>query len=117
MIARNNELNEIIEKLKKVPCVNEIALFGSRAKGHPKKDSDYDIMLFCDPKCRIPDQYYEQIKKLPKKFDVKLVDDKKYYGDIMWVWDRAGWEEQGTPISSDILKDMIPLWKKQGRIM
>lgn len=115
-MKRTKELNRVINRLKKVPCINEIALFGSRARRLYTKESDYDLMLFCDEACEIPDEEIDRVFSLPKKFDIKMIDDRKHYGDLMLVLDRQSWKtgEEGTYISSDILEDMKSLWKKKG---
>ena len=113
----NKELTKIVNKLKKLPGVNEIALFGSRSRGQFKPKSDYDIMVFCNPNIEIPKQKYEESFALPEKYDIKFINDRKYYGDLMHVTDRRSWhskwQTQGTPISVAILKDMKPLWRKK----
>jgi len=107
------KLQEVVNEIKKIRAVNEICLFGSRARKTHKPTSDYDIMVFCNPFIPISDKTYQRIFKLPKKFDIKFIDDKRYYGDTMWVYDRYDWTEQGTPISSEILEDMKSLWKRK----
>ena len=113
----DKEVKKLVDYLKKVPAVNEIALFGSRARGHFKPTSDYDIAVFCDPSKEIPKKVYDKIFKFPKELDIKIIDDERYYGDTIWVLDRWSWKhdkfEQGTPISAEILKDLKSLWKRK----
>ena len=46
--AIQNNLNyEFIEKLKNLPFIDEIWLFGSRARGDHKDKSDIDIAVIC----------------------------------------------------------------------
>lgn len=42
---RQQDLNEIIRILQKIPVVEEAIIFGSRAKGNFKKGSDIDIAV------------------------------------------------------------------------
>lgn len=63
------QILEVIEPLKPF----QIALFGSRARGNFKKDSDYDIMVFWKsknfPKSKIEteDEFCEKMYKLSEK--------------------------------------------------
>lgn len=38
---------QFIEKLKKLPFIDEIWLFGSRARGDDRKKSDIDLAIVC----------------------------------------------------------------------
>ena len=42
------QLNEFVIKLNKDFSIKEIILFGSRAKGKQRKDSDIDLMIISD---------------------------------------------------------------------
>lgn len=47
--SMSNDLDyQFIEKLKKLPCVEEIWLFGSRARGDHREKSDIDIAIVCN---------------------------------------------------------------------
>jgi len=113
----DRELQRMVEYLSEVPCVNEISLFGSRAKGNAGPESDYDIMVWTDPGCELPEEYYKKIFSFPKKWDIK-VHENAPCGSLVCVTDRLAWEagEHGpgwTPLSEDILEDMKLLWRKK----
>ena len=115
-------LKQVVAKLKVIPGVRSIELFGSRARGSYKPDSDYDIMVWIEPGVEIANKYFKMAFGLPDIFDIKFADDTKYVGDLMWVTDRMSWSNeydpdegnQGTPISGEIIKDMKVLWKAPG---
>lgn len=114
-MSEEEEFAEVLEIIKSSPCVNEIALFGSRSRGDNRPDSDWDIMVWMDSACEPSEEYYEKVFSTPKKFDIKVHDDVPV-GSMMMVLDRdcffADHECEGTHISSDILNDMKSLWKK-----
>jgi len=125
------DLNPIIELIKQHPAVIEIALFGSRARGTETEKSDYDILVFMNPNVYTSDvydmAYFEDVfVGTHPMYDIKFIDDSPGYGTIMWVYDRGAWREQqeemageegyqGTPISSEIIRDLKSLWKRPRR--
>ncbi len=116
-IKEEKELMQVVNQLKKYPGVNEIVLYGSRTGNNYRPDSDYDILVFVAADVEWPSSYYDEIFKLPNKYDIKLVEDQRSYGDIVWMCDRRSWlngEEQGTPMTVDVIVDEtnIVLWKR-----
>jgi predicted nucleotidyltransferase len=122
-IVTNPQINlkRVVSILKTIPGVRSIELFGSRARGTHKLDSDYDIMVWIEPGVEIPNECFKMAFDLPDIFDIKFADDTRYVGDLMWVTDRMSWNNeydpdegnQGTPISGEIIKDMKVLWRKK----
>ncbi|MCX6291442.1 MAG: nucleotidyltransferase domain-containing protein [Bacteroidetes bacterium] len=71
---RKKDIELIVEAIEKIPCIEEVLLFGSRAKGSFKKGSDIDLAL---KGVEVDDQVASRIKgiledeiHLPYQFDV-----------------------------------------------
>lgn len=48
MGERSNDLNRLIEKVVEVASPEKIVLFGSRAQGRSRKDSDVDLLVVAE---------------------------------------------------------------------
>ncbi|RKY97892.1 MAG: nucleotidyltransferase domain-containing protein [Candidatus Hydrothermota bacterium] len=57
-------IKEIVERLKKVPEVKKIIVFGSRARGDYSEESDIDLLVIGDFKGRIIDRQVRLDQKL-----------------------------------------------------
>jgi predicted nucleotidyltransferase len=70
-------LSKIVELFQKHPCINEVILYGSRAKGNYRPGSDIDLCLVGES---IEDTVLTQIDNeldellLPYQFDVSVRD-------------------------------------------
>ena len=93
------ELNLLIEKLKDLICVEEVYLFGSRARGDNQERSDIDIAIVC-PKATAAEWNYilELIENIPTliKIDCVRFDNLK----------------ETNPLQQAIVRDKIILYKR-----
>jgi len=97
---------EILKKIKQVvkneePAA-EIILFGSRARGEERADSDWDILIL------IP---YKSDLKVEQKFRHKLFDVELEYGQAIstFVHAKSDWESKYriTPLYQNIKKEGV----------
>lgn len=82
-MAKNIKNYKFIDKLKELPFVDEVWLFGSRARGDNQDRSDIDIAIIC-PKAT--DKDWLQIRQIIDEADTLLKIDcirfnKKYISD------------------------------------
>lgn len=69
----NNNLDyQFIAKLKKLPYIQEIWLFGSRARGDYREKSDIDIAIVCN---NSTDKEWDQIMDIIEDSDTLLKVD------------------------------------------
>lgn len=76
----NNDLNEVILKLKSFKLVHSIILFGSKARGTEKEKSDIDICIIPKPDITIP--LKERISlnnSVPENIDISFIDELPVY--------------------------------------
>ena len=89
----NEKLNEIksiiIEELEKENIkVHKIILFGSRARGDFKEDSDWDFYVIIDKnldfhkKWKIIKQIQKKILEIDEICDIIITSEKKFFEDI-----------------------------------
>ena len=45
--ALNHKIQDVCREISKVPCVERVILFGSRARGDAKERSDVDLAIEC----------------------------------------------------------------------
>ena len=91
----NSELARICAILETVPTVDKAVLFGSRAMGHARANSDVDLMLYGD-KLKLDEimQIYRLLDDttLPYHFDLirydvkntELYEHVKQYGEVIY---------------------------------
>lgn len=104
MIQKQEILSHIKESVQEVEPNSEIILFGSRARGDEREDSDWDLLIL------IP--YFADLKE-EQKFRHKLFDLELEYGQAIstLVKSKKEWESkyQITPLYQNILKEGIQL--------
>lgn len=93
---------EFARELKKVlgPHLQEIILFGSRARGEETEGSDYDFVIVVD----------DRRKEWEEVILDKEVEMMNRYGALFvsLVYDRCGWEQQQhTPLGQNILREGV----------
>lgn len=102
--------NKIIEKIKEViynsDPTAQIILYGSRARGTSKKDSDWDILILLNEKnISISDE---------QKFRHKLYDIEIDTGEVIstYVVSKYDWDTKYsiTPLYFNINKEGVILW-------
>lgn len=81
-----------------------MVLFGSRARGDEKPDSDYDILVVLEKKERpVIDKLYDGVMDCLMDFN-RLVS-LKIYSEEQWQYST----KLGTPFSKNVMKEGIPL--------
>ena len=73
----NKEIKLFMGKLRKMPDfhrVKFVILFGSRAEGRARKDSDYDIVVYYDGKANERFKFGISVNE-NEKFDVQIFQD------------------------------------------
>ncbi len=76
----NEDINEVISKLKISRFVHSIILFGSKARGTEKEKSDIDICIISKPGIEIP--LKERISlnnSVPENVDISFMDELPVY--------------------------------------
>lgn len=76
----NNDLNEVLLKLRSSRLVHSIILFGSKARGTEKEKSDIDICIIPKPDINIP--LKERISlnnSVPENIDISFMDELPVY--------------------------------------
>jgi len=88
------------EEVDKVVPNNEVILFGSRARGDYKEDSDWDFLILLDTKA-ISKKKKEEIRN--KLYDIELATDE-IISSIIHT--KTEWEKRSiTPIYQIIKKE------------
>ena len=104
MLRRDrNIIRRIREKVNELDNKAEVILYGSRARGDNKKDSDWDVMILLDQK--IVD------KRIEQTFRHHLFDLELEIGLLIqvYVYSKHDWEGKYsiTPLYKSIKKDGI----------
>ncbi|MCZ7360744.1 MAG: nucleotidyltransferase domain-containing protein [Candidatus Methanoperedens sp.] len=76
----NEDINDVILKLKSFRFVHSIILFGSKARGTEKEKSDIDICVISKPDIEIP--LKERISlnnSVPENVDISFMDELPVY--------------------------------------
>src|SRR3990170_8249242 len=76
----NEDINDVILKLKSFRFVHSIILFGSKARGTQKEKSDIDICVISKPDIEIP--LKERISlnnSVPENVDISFMDELPVY--------------------------------------
>ncbi len=83
--------------------IERVVLFGSRARGDAKDDSDYDVALFLN---HLPDRW-EEIGRLAK-LQIAIMDETGV--DIHTIPFQAGcWSDASSPLMLEVRKDGLDL--------
>lgn len=76
----NNDLNEVILKLKSSRFVHSIILFGSKARGTEKEKSDIDICVIPKPDFEITIKERISLNNsVPDNIDISFIDELPVY--------------------------------------
>jgi len=91
-------------EIKRIDPKAKIVLFGSRARGDAKKDSDWDLLILIDSL---------NIRELEDLFRDKLYDLELETGEIisMFVYNKKDWTSRHkiTPLYKSIKKEGVVL--------
>lgn len=77
-----DKLNEIIEKIVMVADPDMILLFGSRASGDQRNDSDYDLLIVksgLDNSMKLAKKIYNSLSGIGVPVDLILVNRERMY--------------------------------------
>jgi predicted nucleotidyltransferase len=75
MKDQENLLQEIVNRVHAQGIVDRVVLFGSRARGEARPNSDYDILVIKDspePRHRRSIPYYEAVADLPVEVEIMV---------------------------------------------
>ncbi len=78
--ASKNEIEEVVSRLKRFKFVHSIILFGSRAKGTERAESDVDLCIISKPEADV--SLKERIalnNTVPESIDVSLLSELPVY--------------------------------------
>lgn len=96
-------LNKIKEAIRSVDETAEVILFGSRARGDNKQDSDWDILVLTDKE----DNYALLSKMTDKVYDIELEYEQAVSKIII---DRPRWDKMSiTGFYENVIRDGIAL--------
>jgi predicted nucleotidyltransferase len=84
------------------PRLDRIVLFGSRARGEARPDSDYDIAVFLSD---FHDRWSEMDRLVPVVTDI-LYDDGAFIHAMPY---RVGADEEHTPLMHEIRREGVEL--------
>lgn len=106
-MERQKQIIEAITDMAKsiIPPNSEMILFGSRARGDAREDSDWDLLLLLD-KDRIRlddyDKYSYPFRELGWDFD-------QYINVVLFT--KKGWDDdRSTPFHENVNKEGIRIW-------
>jgi predicted nucleotidyltransferase len=104
MKSNENILLQIKKSVKEIEPESEIILFGSRARGDEREDSDWDLLIL------VP---YEAGLKEEQQFRHKLFDLELEFGQAIstLVKSKKEWESKYriTPLCQNILQEGIAI--------
>jgi predicted nucleotidyltransferase len=96
--------NRIRTEIKRIDPKAKIVLFGSRARGDARKDSDWDLLILIDN---------QNIKEKEDLFRDKIYDLELATGEIisMFVYNNKDWTSRHkiTPLYKSIKKEGVVL--------
>ena len=84
------------------PRLDRVVLFGSRARGDARPDSDYDVAVFLNG---FRDRWSEMDRLVPVVTDI-LYDDGAFIHAMPY---RAGADRERTPLMHEIRRDGVEL--------
>ena len=87
------------------PRVARVVLFGSRARGEARPDSDYDVAVFLTS---LPDRWAELDRLADLR--VRFIDDTGAFFDAK-PYSAAAYQDQ-TPVMHEIRRDGLDLWPR-----
>lgn len=76
-----NIIKSLINALSKYRQVSRAVIFGSRAQGNYKYNSDIDIAIYCDG--NIPAQLYLELDDAAGIFKIDVVDVGRLHNDVL----------------------------------
>ena len=72
-------INQIRGIFKKYPEVNQVKIYGSRAKGHYRRGSDIDLAFFSKSKKDLSSSLFWELDDLPCPYLFDLIDYNKLH--------------------------------------
>lgn len=84
----------------------EVILFGSRARGEEKGDSDWDLLILTD----YPVSFREEQRFRHHIFDLELELGEAF---STFVYSKSDWEMKHsvTPLYQNVIKDGVRIWQ------
>jgi predicted nucleotidyltransferase len=103
MTKRENRLRLVKSRIKEVDPDSRILLFGSRARGESRKDSDWDFLILSN---RTVDRDFKN-QIFDTLFEVELETDEVLTGVVqnVIIWD----DLKMTPLYQNVQRDGIEL--------
>ena len=78
----NRVLHEVVERIKESEKPNRIILFGSRARGTARPDSDFDLLVIkesSEPRYRRSAPLYTKLADLPIEVEIMVYTPNEVY--------------------------------------
>lgn len=106
-IARERDalLDEMVRRILSIGTPQKIVLFGSRAGGNARADSDYDLLLIEpseQPRYRRAARYREALLDLPSEEDI-----------LVWTPEEAAeWRAVANAFITTVLREGIVLYER-----
>ena len=103
-IIESNIAQRIREEIKSIDQTAKVILFGSRARGDAKKDSDWDVLALTDS---------DDISRIEDLFRDRLFELELETGEIisLFVYNKKDWKTRHkvTPLYKNIQKEGVLL--------
>jgi len=100
-------LDEAVARIRRVMEPERIILFGSRARGEPRPESDFDLLIIHQselPRYRRSAPLYSALADLPAEFEVVVYTPQE-------VWE---WSAVPQAFVSTALREGVILYERQG---
>ena len=103
----NHITSEIVARIRKRINPDRIILFGSRAKGEARPDSDFDILIIMEskkPRFKRSASIYAELADLPVEIDA-----------VVYTPDEVDeWEDVSESLVSSAIREGVVLYEAQG---
>jgi predicted nucleotidyltransferase len=106
MVETNKMTDEIVSRIRKRVNPKRIILFGSRAKGEERLDSDYDILVILEsekPRYKRSGPLYAELADLPIEIDAVVYTPEEV----------AEWRNVSESLISTAIRDGVVLYEAQ----
>ena len=104
IIKESNIAQRIREDIRSIDHTAQVILFGSRARGDAKKDSDWDVLILTDS---------DDISMTEDLFRDRLFDLELETGEVisLFVYNKKDWKTKHkvTPLYKNIQKEGVQL--------